>query len=481
MTLTLTMILAVSLPLIMMMFNGARRNAARLDAANAYDAAMDAILSEYHRDLFRQYDVFFVDLSYGEHGMKTSSLESRVRYYMEGNYHPEGNGIPSFAGGFYRMTTAGVHLNEVSIATDDSGLVFRRQAEDYIADLDGLDLLPAGKVEQNSETLEKGRYMTDEVSRRRNENQRRIDSIPLPTEEDEDGNEHTVELDNPADGISSIRGRGMAGSGFLPFVTDLGRVSHEKIKTPGGPPSARKLYQGDGLNPELAWGSEGLVRRLEFYQYIAMKASDFTRNEEKNAMKYQMEYILNGKDNDHDNLRDTVFTLTMIREMANTVYIFTDSGREGQCRLWAMALAAVTLCPELIDPVTYSLMFAWAFVESLNDVKILLEGKRLPIRKTADTWRTGLHHILTPGSLPGGAGGAGGGLSYTEYLAALLFFQNLDTVTMRMLDMVECDVRKAPGNSNFYLDFCADSFDVTALSRSNMGDSYQETRRYGYQ
>ncbi len=480
MTLSLTLILAAALPLIMMMLNGARKNGARLDAANAYDAGMDAILSEYHRELLEQYDVFFVDLAYGQPGFGPKALENRARYYMNGNFKPEGNGLPSFAGAFYRMNAAAVKLNDVSMATDKKGLVFRRQAEDYIADLDMLDFLPAGDVKKNSGDLDKGRYMTDEVTRRRNENQAWINSIPLPTETDDEGHEHTVELDNPADGMSDVRAKGWGGSGFLPYVTNLGGVSHARLKTPGGPASKRPLNEGDGLNPELHRGDEGLLQRLEFYQYIAMKASNFTNHQEKNAMKYQMEYILNGEEDDFVNLRKTVTTLTLVREMANMIYIFSDSGKEALCKSWAVVLAAVMLTPELVEPVTKSLMFAWAFAESLNDVKILLTGARLPLEKRANTWRTGLHHILTPYGLPGGAGNASGGLNYTEYLIAMIALQDLDTVTMRMLDMVECDIRKTPGNTNFYVDHCADSFDVTAIYKSNMGDSFEENRRYGY-
>ena len=479
-TLALTLILSVTLPLIMMMFQGARNNAARMDTAYAYDAAMDAILSEYNRELLKQYDVFFVDMGYGEDRLGPAALEARIKYYMDGNFSSKGNGIPSLARCFYRMNTDGVKVNGYSVLTDEKGQVFRRQAEDFIADLDGLDLLPISSFGNNSEELTRGRYLTDEVSRRRDENQRRIDSIELPKTTDENGNEHTVELDNPADSVSGIRSQGGGGSGFLPYVTNLSAVSHAGLNVPGGPVSWRVLQKGDGLNKELSWGSEGVLRKAEFYQYLAMKASDFTKNEEKNDMKYQLEYILEGEENDYTNLRKVVTKLVFMREMANVVYIFADEGKKGFCRAIAMALAAVTLCPELTEPVTTSLLFAWAFIESLNDVKILLAGERLPIRKTAATWRTGFWQILNPRGLPGGSGGASGGLSYREYLMAMIFLQDIGQTTMRFLDMAECDIRKAPEGSSFFMDRCIDSFDATVLTRSSAGSTFRETRRYGY-
>ena len=479
-TLALTLILSVSLPLIMMMFQGAGSNAARMDTAYAFDSSMDAILSEYNRELLKQYDVFFVDMGYGEDRTGPAALEARIKYYMDGNFSSKGNGIPSLSRCFYRMNTDGVKVNGYSVLTDEKGLVFRRQAEDFIADLDGIDLLPIGSFGSNSEELTRGRYLTDEISRRRDENQREIDSIELPTETDENGNEHTVELKNPADSVSGIRGQGGGGSGFLPYVTDLSGVSHERLDVPGGPVSGRILQKGDGLNPELARGSEGVLRKAEFFQYLAMKASDYTKHEDKNAMKYQLEYILEGEEKDDVNLRKVVTKLVFVREMANVVYIFADEGKKSFCRAVAMALAAVALCPELTEPVTTSLLFAWAFIESLNDVKILLAGEKLPIRKTAASWRTGFWQILNPRGLPGGSGNASGGLTYREYLMSMIFLQDLGVTTMRFLDMVECDIRKAPEGSSFFLDRCIDSFDTTVLTRSSAGSTFQETRRYGY-
>lgn len=59
--LSMTVILSLCLTLI----EGARTNGARFMTEYAMDVGMNSILAEYHRELLKQYDVFFVDTSYG--------------------------------------------------------------------------------------------------------------------------------------------------------------------------------------------------------------------------------------------------------------------------------------------------------------------------------------------------------------------------------------------------------------------------------
>ena len=473
-TIALILILSAVLPLILMMFTGAEKNGARMDSAYAYDASMDAILSEYNRELLKQYDVFFVDLSYGSGKPGTSSLDARVMYYMNGNFTAKGNGIPTLTRTFYKMSAEGVKTNDVSIATDDKGLVFRRQAEDFIADLDGFSLLSTKNLQKNAQKLEEKKDTIEEVNKKREKNKEKLEDLSSPGSDDDEN----VGLLNAANGISDLRDQAYAASGFLGFVTDLSEVSHMGFNGRMKPASMRKLQTGDGVNPELFW-EEG-ANRLLFFQYLAMKASDFTHYEDKNAMKYQLEYVLKGSNDDYLNLRKTVTELVFLREAINSVYIFKDHDKVTLCKTIGAVIAVLCEDPQLEDPIKEFLLYTWAFVESLNDVKILLSGKRLAIDKRGQNWQTSLWQILDPWHLPGGEGAESGGLSYRDHLIAMIFLQNIGTTTMRFLDMVEQDIRKVPGNSNFLIDQCADSFDITVLTRSSTGDVFQETRRYGY-
>lgn len=145
----------------------------------------------------------------------------------------------------------------------------------------------------------------------------------------------------------------------------------------------------------------------------------------------------------------------------------------------AAALAAVTLMPALMEPVKYTILFAWAYVESLQDVKILLSGGRVPIMKTAADWKTGINGIKdVRGSLTEESGGTG--LNYKEYLQVMLFLQDAKTRTERAMDIIEMDIRRTPGNARFRLDGCFDAYQARLSVSGRFGYSYEMTRRYGF-
>lgn len=145
----------------------------------------------------------------------------------------------------------------------------------------------------------------------------------------------------------------------------------------------------------------------------------------------------------------------------------------------ALALTAVMLLPELAEPVKYTILFAWAYVESLQDVKTLLGGGRVPILKSAADWKTGINSIRNVrGSLSEDSGG--NGLNYKEYLQIMVFLQDAETRTERAMDLIEMDIRRTPGNARFRLDGCFDTYLAHLEVTSRFGYSYEMTRRYGF-
>ena len=79
----LTVYLAMSLTVILSLFfaliEGARMNAIRMQIELVSDAAMNSVLGEFHREMHKQYDMFFVDESYGT----DSPSDQRVKEHLE--------------------------------------------------------------------------------------------------------------------------------------------------------------------------------------------------------------------------------------------------------------------------------------------------------------------------------------------------------------------------------------------------------------
>ena len=75
-SLTLTIMLSLCLTLI----EGARQNTIRLETECVMDIALNSILAEYHRELFAQYNLFYIDSSYGSDYPSYYNTEARLKY-----------------------------------------------------------------------------------------------------------------------------------------------------------------------------------------------------------------------------------------------------------------------------------------------------------------------------------------------------------------------------------------------------------------
>ena len=107
-----------------------------------------------------------------------------------------------------------------------------------------------------------------------------------------------------------------------------------------------------------------------------------------------------------------------------------------------MTVALLTFTPEAQNIIKNAILLAWSFAESVADIKALFNGGKVPLVKSAETWQTGVFGF-------GGGKGCKTGLDYEAYLAMLLYMTNIKTVSMRLMDVMEMDLRLQEGNGNF--------------------------------
>ena len=472
MTVFLTLSLTLILSLVLALIEGARISAVRMKFECVADIGMNSVLAEFHRELLEQYDLLFVDMSYGGTYADIGNTEEHLRSYIQKNLRPDAPNA-SWRGfrDFLAMDAGRAHIGQYSIASDDDGAVLKRQVTDYMADY------PIGaimeKVGLGASEIESYGLETRNIEGERQSYEAQIDEIGLPVEEVEEGVYEEVALNNPADVANATRS-----SGVLNLVLDNpAQVSAVKV-SPEDYISHRTLMKGTGLCAEAAEIS-GEPNELIFQTYLFEKCGFYGREMEKSLLKYQIEYILAGRDTDWQNLEYVAKRLLRWREVANVIYILTDSAKIAEAEAMALGLTAVVLSPELAEPVKYTILFAWAYLESLQDVKTLLSGGRVPVYKTAADWKTGLKGILNvKGSLVPDSGGRG--LSYEEYLRIMLFLQGQHDRTFRAMDVMEMDIRRTPGNARFRLDACFDTYQADLSVSSGFGYSCEMSRRYGF-
>ncbi|MDE7133322.1 MAG: hypothetical protein K2O65_16285 [Lachnospiraceae bacterium] len=470
-TVFLTLSLTLILSLVFTVIEGARISAIRMKFECVADICMNSILAEYHRELLEQYDLLFVDMSYGGSRAHIGNTEAHLKNYIQRNLQPEiGRGYGGVRD-FLAMEAGKTDIVRYSIASDEQGRVLKRQITDYMADyplgaiLDQINL-GVSQVEQYG--LE-----TKDPEGERSKYEAQIQEIGLPQQEVEEGVYEEVPLNNPADVANSTRS-----SGVLNLVLEEpSQVSAVKVSLDDYI-SHRPLMQGTGMCAEAAAVS-GEPNELVFEAYLFEKCGYYGQELDKSLMKYQIEYILAGKDTDWQNLEYVAKRLLRWREVANFLYLLTDAAKIAAAEALALSLTAVCMCPELAEPVKYTILLAWAYVESLQDVKTLLAGGRVPIVKTASDWKTGIESLTNVrGSLTQESEGRG--LNYKEYLQIMLFLENQEKRTFRAMDIMEMDIRRTAGNAGFRMDACFDTYQADLSVSSRFGYTYEMTRCYGF-
>jgi len=222
-----------------------------------------------------------------------------------------------------------------------------------------------------------------------------------------------------------------------------------------------------------------MVGKIRLKLYIQEKCGCYVEPKEDSRMIYQQEYILCGKNSDIENLKATVYRLVALREAMNASYLYSDVGKRAEISAMASSVAAVAVAPHIQPLLETSILFAWAYMESLQDVRILLEGGSVPLIKTDASWNTGLNSILHFESQDIGKRESSG-LQYQDYLNVFFFVEKKEQLLHRLIDIMEMDIRLKPWNEHFKIDGCVSAYSVKVYFQGSHGHYCDISRRYAY-
>lgn len=176
---------------------------------------------------------------------------------------------------------------------------------------------------------------------------------------------------------------------------------------------------------------------------------------------YEQEYLLSGTASDRENLKAVVHRLLAVREAANLLTLFGDSGLRQQAERLALSLTGGAF-GSLTGVLTFFIMTVWSFAEAVADVRQLLRGVSLPFFKSADQWSISLSALSESGmklfqnrtgSQPEEAGKQEQGLDYPDYLKLFFLMQGRTEHRYRMMDLIQINLRR--GQPDFQMDLCA--------------------------
>lgn len=455
-TVYLSLVFGIVLSLLLALIEGAAIGAARAQAELVADLGLNSIFAEYNREVLDQYELFFLDSSYGGENGGIGKVETHLSKYLEKNMDPD-KAVGLFGGITYlKLTNPYLEISEVSYAGDNGGEVWKAQAVAYMKAVYGGDIIHS--VKEHLEVVEKNEMHTRDIAAELKEQKKSFEKALIEKEITE---YDTQTSEGTSYGKVSKLVDKLIGGGLLKLVMPSGeRMSDVAVNTKdyySGRVHAGRVNAGIGLH-EGVQKADGLVDELIYGEYLMKMCGNYRDQKEDSLLKYQIEYILYGFSSDSSNLSACIATLFAVRSVGNLISIYSSSTMKNQAEATAKMICALLLSPELAPVLKEILIGIWAMAESVADVKNLLDGGKVPLIKKDNQWSLSLLGALT-GDFEGSKK-RDEGLSYQMYLRVLLGLMDKQTKVTRSLDIVEMDIRQTKGNEQFRIDRCLDYMKV---------------------
>ncbi len=346
--------------------------------------ALESAFAEYDTELLEQYGIF------ARRGAEESMLQQRLAYYGASNMEHE--------------------IKESEILTDGNGTPFYLQAVNYAKEKYGMD----GGINIGSGFSSEQNLLEQ------------IDDF-LFSEElvFEEGS-------NPLQALQNLRKLSLL-SCVLSSQED---ISQKAIEISGAS-SHRTLQQGIGSIERTSEIKDS--DKFFFVQYMEEHFGRYLTVSDERVLDYEWEYLLSGKETDRENLEAVCLDILKLRMITNYTYLLTDTVRKAEAEAMAVGISSLLLNPIGTELIKQGLLIAWAYGESVVDIRVLLKGGKTALIKSNESWQLQLANVMKLGTSEESAGEKSQevGISYEDYLKGLAILKDRKTLSMRALDLIE--------------------------------------------
>ena len=472
-TIYVSLCMCVMISLCLVLIEGARRSTIRVEGELITDIAMESVLAEYHRELLNQYNLFYVDSSYGSEVPSHQNIGNRLEFYLRKNtVYGEELGLGFLYKDFLGMEFQDVQVEEVRLATDDNGYGFARQAIEAVKDDVGITYLE--EVLNLIQKVEERELLDNDWEEKKDEVDSQIQSYDGKKIQLSEKEWTIVDVVSPTKIVDNMQAKGILWwvtpreEGISGQQVDLTQYVSERAQR-------GNLNQGNGERQEKLEVSE----RLLFQEYLLDYTGRYGAEKEQGLLAYQTEYLIEGENSDFANLAGVAGKICAVRQVANMAYLLSNTEKVELAKGAAMLLSTGLLIPEAEPLFEAAILLVWGYMESVYDTKALFSGEKIPLIKTDESWHYSLDCIWSePGQEV--ARGEENGQTYDDYLRILLFFQKQETLIHRFMDVVEMDIRLTEGNESFRLDGCLDYLGMRSTIHSAYGYDFEIGRERGY-
>lgn len=464
-TVTLCIALPILAALAFALAEGARYFGLKADAADGTKLAAESLFAGYQPFLLEEYGMFFLDGSFGSGRFRIEGAEDELNAFLYENFiaGKEKAGID-----LYRMQQAEAEVTEYMLATDAAGRVFemqaaktmksriKREAAEKILEKIRSVEDQADSTESPKEAISGAENALKEIKAAEEKKGENTDAKEIKTEEVTAETAETSGLpaqasENPLDLVKKLKKEGV-----LVLVLPAGKTVSEKTCDVTDGLLKRDLRKGTwerSIRP-------GWYERILMQELLKPIAGNAAAPKESGCLSYGTEYIICGKGSDRENLKKTANKLLLLREIANYLYLQTDEEKKAEAMAAASAVGGALASPELITVIRQGILAAWAYAESLCDVKALLAGGKISLIKNAASWHTQLSNLSE--AVKADYKGESNGLSYENYLDVLLFEKTVKQIAYRGMDLMEHQFREKEDAGSLRMDHMITGIRISA-------------------
>ena len=462
---------------------------ARAACANASSLGLWSVFSEYDNDLLEDYGLFAVNGGSEGNPVSEEYLLSKLDGYVKENENVTADmsgKLPGLLMDPWKISASRQQVDRYALLTDGGGNYYYQQAVEYMRKTAWANAL--GKLEAMYSDSQKIRQAESEFEATQEKVNNDMKSFDQDIEsakqelgmssgssgtggagsgngggsageivivaEGEDAErlrqaEEEGRKKNPLEQIESLRRRSV-----LELVLGKGKVSTRRLQSESLF-SKRSRNQGKMI---LDTPRGGKMDNLLFREYLLDHFRNCADRYNSSILNYQLEYVIMGKYSDEQNLKKIAKKLLFLREGMNYAFLVTSPSCNAQISALAMTVVGWTGKPVLVEAFKHAVLLAWAYGESLFDVRILFHGGRVPLKKSEASWNVPLENLISLETdlkrADNVAAGGTTGLNYEDFLRILVNMTPLPQLKRRSLDLIELNMRTLEGKSSFRVDNC---------------------------
>lgn len=396
--------------------------------------------AEYQPYLWEEFQLLALDGGYGADGFQIGNLTAHIEAAIEKNLTQSPETWSALGLDFFHIDVSRIYEPEYLLMTDSDGEVFLDMAAACMK-----ETLPREAARAIYERCQKQDDMEENTADVDDSIADAKDSMETARQEAAEQEREAPEepADSPLETVAQVK-NAMRLSTLGLVLSDSETVSTAAIDV------------SDALlNRTLSAGTAEYASENDWYrkilavEYAKTYFSHYGSPKENHVFSYELEYLLGGKGEERENLEAVVNRLLLYRSAANITYLLGDREKMAQAQTVALALAGFTGNAAIVKTVQIAVVGAWAFLESVQDVRALLRGGKIALVKNRAQWTLNLTDLASSFSETSRAKECDNGLTYADYLVQMLFFVKDKTLAYRMMDVMEQNLAKSGGNGEY--------------------------------